>query len=236
MTQAILITGASRGIGFATAQLFAEKGWNVAICSRDENQVRRASEKIAKSTNNKNVAGFKADIGDASSTDHLFELVKNRFGGLDALVNNAAVIHTGDVFKLSDADFADMMRINVIGLARCSRHAFKLMKRNGGSIVNISSVAGIPFVDKFPGFWGYTATKFAVCGLTEALAVEGKPYKIRVNGIAPGATETDMLKKAAPSLKADAQPEDIAKIAYYLCDKEQSGILSGTIIPVLSTL
>lgn len=233
MTQTALITGGSRGIGYATAELFAQKGWDVALCSRSAAQAELAAKRIAESTKNINILGIGADVGNAKDIENLFLSVDKKFGRLDALVNNAAVIHLGNALTLSDADFLDMMNINVIGVARCCRQAFQRMK-NGGSIVNISSIAGIQGTEKFPNFWGYTASKFAVVGLTEGLAVEGKPLGIRVNCVAPGATDTEMLHKAAPGLKADAQPQDIARIVYYLCDGKESGILSGTTIPVFS--
>ncbi len=232
MTKTVLITGASRGIGYATAELFVKNGWNVAICSRDDSQIKRAAEQLLKTTSNKNILGVKADIGDASSVDHLFDVVRNRFVALDALVNNAAVLHTGNVFELSDSDIMEMMRINVMGLIRCCKHAFTEMKNNGGSIVNVSSLAGVQGTVKFPDLWGYTASKFAVTGLTEGLAVEGKPYNIRVNCVAPGSTDTQMLQQAAPGMKPTTKPADIAHIIYYLCDNEQSGVLTGTTIPV----
>lgn len=233
MTQTVLITGGSRGIGYATAELFAARGWNVGLCSRSAAQAEDAARRITASTKNENVLGIGADIGKREDIDRLFAAMDGKFKTLDALVNNAAVIHLGNALELSDADFLDMMNINVTGMMRCSKHAFTRMKK-GGAIVNISSIAGIQGTDKFPNFWGYTASKFAVVGLTEGLAVEGRPLGIRVNCVAPGATETEMLRKAAPGLKASAQPEDIARIVYYLCDGKESGIVSGTTIPVFS--
>lgn len=223
----VLITGGSRGIGYATAELFAQKGWHVAICSRSEKDVLAAAEKIG-------AVGIQADMGESQSVEALFQQLQDKLGGLDALVNNAGIFHGGDIFSLTDEQFDAMMNINVRGLAQACRHAFGMMKNKGGAIVNISSLAGIESTAKFPKFWGYTASKFAVTGLTEALAVEGKPYGIRVNGVAPGATETQMLAQAAPGLKPDAQPKDIAKLIYHLCDTESSGILSGAMIPVHS--
>ncbi len=232
MTKTVLITGGSRGIGYATAELFAEHGWNVVLCSRDEKQAKNAAEQIQMRSPSARILGLKADIGSAADVDALFTTTKKQFGRLDALVNNAGIIHAASIFDLSDAQFDEMIRINLTGLARCCRRAFEMMKDNGGSIVNISSLAGIQGTEKFHGFWGYTASKFAVTGISEALAVEGKAYSIRVNCIAPGSTDTQMLQQVAPGMKPKTQPMDIAKIAYYLCDSSQSGALSGTTIPV----
>lgn len=228
MTQTVLITGGSRGIGYAAAELFAKRGWNIVLCSRNAAQAEQAAKRIGG-----NVVGLGADIGKVEEIDRLFAAVDQKFGTLDALVNNAGIIHLGNVSGLSDEAFLDMMNINVTGMMRCSKRAFARMKKGGG-IVNISSIAGIPNIEKFPNFWGYTASKFAVVGLTEGMAVEGKPLGIRVNCVAPGATETEMLRKAAPGLKANAMPEDIARVIYYLCDSNESGILTGATIPVFS--
>jgi 3-oxoacyl-[acyl-carrier protein] reductase len=128
------------------------------------------------------------------------------------------------------------MRINVRGSFLCAKEAFKHMKvgKRGGSIVNISSLAGIRGTEKFPGLSSYTVSKFAVIGLTESIAVEGKPHGIRANCIAPGAVKTRMLKEAAPELKTTTKPEDIAKTVLYLCDDTWSGHLTGSLVEVFS--
>lgn len=234
MSRTVLITGGSRGIGYATAELFAAHGWNVALCSRDAAQAESAAARIAKSTGNANVMGLGADVGDKAAVDRLFAETAKRFPTLDALVNNAGVLHVGDVFDLSDDAIASTFRINIHGVLHCSRMAFQKMRERGGSIVNVSSLAGIGGTEKIPGLWAYTASKFAVTGFTEGMAVEGKPFNIRVNCVAPGATDTDMLHKNFPGYKAMATPADIAKVIYYLSDTSQSAILSGATIPVFS--
>ena len=233
LKQTVLITGGSRGIGYATAELFSANQWNVVLCSRDAAKTAEAARTITKITANENVLGIGADIGDAQAIDRLFAAADQKFPSLDALVNNAAVLHKGSLSDFSDTQYAETMRVNVEGMMRCCRHAFARMRGRGGSIVNVSSLAGISGTDKNPGLWAYTARKFAGIGLTDGLAVEGRP-NIRVNCVAPGATDTEMLRKAAPHFKAKAVPADIARIIYCLCDNEQSGILSGATIPVYS--
>jgi 3-oxoacyl-[acyl-carrier protein] reductase len=231
MSRTALVTGGSRGIGFATARLLAANGWQVGLCSRNGAQAHDAAERIAAVTGNAHVAGWQADIGDGGSIEALFSHIDARFQRLDALVNNAAVFNACDVFG-ETKEFEEMMRVNVTGAMLCSRQAFACMRKDGGSIVNIGSLAGIPGTDKIAPFWGYTTSKFAVAGLTEGLAAEGRTYGIRVNCVAPGATDTEMLRRAAPGFKARAQPVDIARVIYYLCDSDQSGILTGTTVPV----
>jgi 3-oxoacyl-[acyl-carrier protein] reductase len=234
MAKTVLITGGSRGIGYATTMLFARNGWQVMLCSRDENAAAKAASTIAKETGNAAVRGCAADMADVKSIGALFARTQKEFGALDALVGNAAILHVGSVFELSAAQWDEMMAANVTGLMHCCREAFYMMKKSGGSIVTISSIAGVQNTDKFAGLWAYGAGKAAVIGLSEGLAAEGRPYNIRVNCIAPGATDTDMLQQAAPGMKPKAVPADIAKIAYYLSDAAQSGILTGSTVVVHS--
>ncbi|NBX81882.1 SDR family NAD(P)-dependent oxidoreductase, partial [bacterium] len=128
------------------------------------------------------------------------------------------------------------IRINLTGTFLCAQEFFRCAKEKPGkrSIVNISSLAGIRGTEKFPGLSSYVASKFGVVGLTEALAVEGKALGVRVNCIAPGAVDTEMLRKAAPQLKADAMPADIAKIVVFLSDPEQSGVVSGSTVELFT--
>lgn len=230
MTKSVLITGSSRGIGYASAKLFASKGWEVIITGREQETLDTALKTIKAETSNDKLRAHVVDMELPESISKLFSSIYQ----LDALINNAAILNMGNVFELSDDDFNQMMQVNVTGVMQASKHAFNLMKKSGGSIVNISSIAGIQNTSKFTGLWGYSASKAAVIGLTEGMAAEGEPYNIRVNCIAPAATATVMLEKAAPGFKPKAVPEDIANIIYYLADSEQSGIINGTTIPVIS--
>jgi NAD(P)-dependent dehydrogenase (short-subunit alcohol dehydrogenase family) len=172
-------------------------------------------------------------LSDDSSIDNLFSYIKKTVNGLDILVNNAAIIHVEDFMSQSIKNWDETYAVNVRGLTRCCQEAFKLMKNNGGSIVNVSSLSGIKGVLKFSGFSSYVMSKFAVIGITEALAVEGKPYNISVNAIAPGAVDTQMLKQAAPQLKTSTLPSDIAKSIVFLADKEANK-LSGSVLEIHS--
>ena len=100
----------------------------------------------------------------------------------------------------------------------------------------MSSLGGVHGTEKFPGFAAYTVSKFGVIGLTETLAVEGRPHDIRVNCVAPGAVETAMKKEAAPFLRTRTTPEDVARVIRFLCDDEESGALTGAIVEIHSNL
>jgi NAD(P)-dependent dehydrogenase (short-subunit alcohol dehydrogenase family) len=128
------------------------------------------------------------------------------------------------------------MAVNLRGAVLCARQAFRLMQECGGSMVNVSSLGGMPGAEKFPGYAAYTVSKFALTGLTEALAAEGRDYGIRVNGVAPGAVDTAMLQQAAPHLRTGAGPADVAKVIAFLCDSTESGCMTGATLVINSNL
>ncbi|MFI5302903.1 MAG: SDR family NAD(P)-dependent oxidoreductase, partial [Polyangiales bacterium] len=151
----------------------------------------------------------------------------------DVLINNAGVLVRGLVGDLSVAQFDEVMRVNVRGAFLCARAAFSRMivGGHGGSIVNVASLSGVAGVEKFVGYSAYVASKFAVVGLTEALAVEGRAHGIRVNAVSPGAVDTAMLKQGDPSLKSNAKPEDVARSIVFLA---LDPLLTGANLPIFS--
>ena len=128
------------------------------------------------------------------------------------------------------------MAVNLRGAMLCARQAFRLMQDRGGSIVNVSSLGGVQNTEKFPGYAAYTVSKFALTGLTEALAAEGQDRNIRVNGVAPGAVDTVMLRNAAPHLRTRTTPADVAKVIAFLCDPTESGCMTGATLTINSNL
>jgi len=158
------------------------------------------------------------------------------FGRLDILVNNAARLISGPFATLAMRDWDELMAVNLRGAVLCARQAFRLMAERGGAIVNVSSLGGIANTEKFPGYAAYTVSKFALTGLTEALAAEGKDCGIRVNGVAPGAVDTAMLRQAAPHLCTRTTPADVAKVIAFLCDPAESGCMTGATLVINSNL
>lgn len=219
----VLITGGGRGIGAATAQRFAEQGANVVLASRTTEEMNAV---IAHATDR--MRAIQTDLSNPNSIDQLFEQLD---GKLDILVNNAGAATLKPILEWTLADWEYMSAVNIRAVWLCCQWAFRLMNESGGAIVNVSSLAGLQNTAKFPGFAAYSATKHAVTGLTEALAVEGKPKNIRVNAVAPGAVATRMLKEAAPWLEASWNPVDIAEIILFLAHHSK---LTGTVCPVFS--
>ena len=232
--QVALITGGGRGIGAATADVLARKGAQVIVAGRTESEL---AETVARLRG----AGLRGsaqvlDVADEAAVDAAFAAIAAEFGRLDILVNNAARLISGPFATLVMHDWDELMAVNLRGAVLCARQAFRLMAERGGAIVNVSSLGGIANTEKFPGYAAYTVSKFALTGLTEALAAEGKDCGIRVNGVAPGAVDTAMLRQAAPHLRTRTIPADVAKIIAFLCDPAESGCMTGATLVINSNL
>ena len=232
--QVALITGGGRGIGAATAEALARKGAHVIVASRTASELRATVAPLQ-------AAGLNAvwrtlDIADDGAVEAAFAEIASEMGRLDILVNNAAILMSGAFAAMAMPDWDRLMAVNLRGAALCARQAFRLVRERGGSIVNVSSLGGVPNTEKFPGYVAYTVSKFALTGLTEALAAEGRDCNIRVNGIAPGAVDTAMLRNAAPRLRTRTTPADVAKVIAFLCDPAESGCMTGATLTINSNL
>jgi NAD(P)-dependent dehydrogenase (short-subunit alcohol dehydrogenase family) len=195
-----VVTGGSGGIGGAVAAELRGRGWEVVSLSRREG----------------------CDISDEAQVRGAFSRIEH----LDALINCAAQLIKAPILELTAADWDAQLDAGLRGAFLCSREAFRLMREDGGSIVMVSSLSGVAGAEKFPGMAAYVAAKSGLAGLAEALAVEGRPYGIRVNAISPGAVDTPMLKIAGvegPRL----QPAEVARIIVWLASPE-SAPLSGS--------
>jgi meso-butanediol dehydrogenase/(S,S)-butanediol dehydrogenase/diacetyl reductase len=231
----VMITGGAKGIGRSCAEVFLEAGFSVSLISRTSTELENTARELLKAYPGK-VSSLCGDISDPSIVKDWFLKTKKELGVPSALINNASIFLNKPLAEQSLEEWEQVIKVNLNGSFLCAQALFNCAKESPTpkSIVNISSLAGIRGTEKFPGLSSYVASKFAVVGLTEALAVEGRHLGIRVNCIAPGAVDTEMLRKALPSLKAKAVPRDIAKIAYFLCDPSQAGVLTGSTIEVFS--
>lgn len=221
--RSVFITGGGSGLGAAVARGLSTRGWRVAIAGRRAELLQPLAAELGSST-----AAYALDVADATAVDSAIRAFHP-----DALVNCAGILGQGSVFDaLTPERFAEVQRINVNGSFNACCAAMRLWRETAvkGDIVNISSLGGIRGLQKFPGFAAYAASKHAVIGLTEALALEGRAAGIRVNAIAPGAMRTAMTE--ALGLTPGTQPADIVPTVEFLLDRAQSASLNGTILEI----
>lgn len=234
--QTAVVTGAGRGIGAETAKLFSKKGANVVLVSKTKAQLNDVAGEIQKENQDAKVLVMDGDVSDEVFSKKVYDQAVQTFGSVEILVNNAAVIFPEPILESSSESWKKTLEVNVLGSYYFAKEHMKRFQKShvSGSIVNISSLAGIKGTEKFPGFGSYTVSKHAVVGLTEALSVEAKALSIRVNCVAPGAVDTQMLKTAAPHIETQTKPSDIANVIVQLCDEKVSRAIHGSVIEIHS--
>jgi len=227
-----IVTGASQGIGAATAVQLAAAGAKVALLSRS---VAGLQSVVATITAAQGVAlALPTDIREATQVSAAFATVAATYGPVDILINCAGTLVNRPFMAMDLAAWDDVQATNVRGTMLCCLEAFHQMApHGGGTIINISSLSGVKNVEKFPGLSAYVTSKFAIAGLTEALAVEGRSLGIRVLAISPGAVDTPMLRAAAPHLNPGMTPDDMARIIVF-CVSPAGRFLSGTNLELFS--
>ena len=198
-----IVTGSTKGIGKATAQLLAKRGYNVVICSRNRGDIGKTveeimsvakAESISKNKSAPQVIGLKCDVCDASDVDSLVKATMETFGGIGVLVNNAGILLYKDLADTSEEEWIKTININLTGtFLFCKTVLPHMVKSNSGVIINVSSGAG---KIGFPKLSAYCASKFGVMGLSESLAAEVNEYNIRVMTICPGEIDTQMINDA----------------------------------------
>ncbi len=238
MSETVLITGASRGIGKAIAIALAEKGYNIILnYNHSEHEALYLAQELEKK--GVGVLPHKADVTDAIAVDAMIQTGIQRFGDITALVNNAGIAEQALFTDLNDEQWQKMFATHVDGAFYCCKGILPYMiKRHSGSIVNISSVWGVCGASCEVH---YSAAKAALIGLTKALAKEVGPSGIRVNCIAPGVIATDMLAGfSAEDLKELTEqtslcrigtPEDVANAVAFLLSS-QADFITGQVLAV----
>jgi NAD(P)-dependent dehydrogenase (short-subunit alcohol dehydrogenase family) len=226
-----LVAGASRGIGAATAGALADAGARVVVTARDRGAIENVAGAIRHAGGD--ATAMAADLGSAEDVRRLFAAIEQT-GPLAALVYCAGVLTPAPLEQTTDEIWEETLRVNLTGAFLCARAAFSIMRRQGeGRIVNIASLSGVYATEKFPGLAAYNVSKFGVVGLTEALAVEGKPHGVSAICISPGAVDTEMLRRANPDLRPGLTPEQVADLIVALLDSPMVAA-SGANIPLFS--
>jgi len=226
-----VVTGASRGIGAATATAVAAAGAHVVLAARDHQGLDGVAGRIKD-------AGGQAtprptDVSDESAVERLFAEVAG-MGRLSALVCAAGVLTPAPFAGTTPAMWRETLEVNLTGAFLCCRAAFTAMAPAGeGRMVNIASLSGVYATEKFPGLAAYNVSKYGVIGLTEAIAVEGKEHGISAICLSPGAVDTEMLRRANPALRPGLTPDDVAELIVALLDSPLAPA-SGANIPLFS--
>jgi 3-oxoacyl-[acyl-carrier protein] reductase len=226
-----LVTGASRGIGAATAEAIAAAGARVVLAARDRNALDAVVDRIRDGGGE--ASAVTTDVSSPSDVERLFDEV-NAAGPLEALVCAAAVLTPVRLTETTAEIWEETLGVNLTGTFLCCRAAFAAMRDGGGGrIVNIASLSGVYATEKFPGLAAYNVSKYGVIGLTEAIAVEGKEVGISAICVSPGAVDTDMLRRANPELRPGLMPAQVAALIVALIDSPLVPA-SGANIPLFS--
>jgi len=225
----VLITGAGRGIGAATAQVFAKEGAKVAVSDLDEAPAREVAEPIGG-------LAIACDVSDRSQVESMVERTVKELGGLDVLVTCAGIIRDNLLFKMTDEDWDAVIDTHLKGTFLCARAAQKhMVEKKYGKMVFLSSTSALGN----RGQANYSAAKAGLQGMARTLAIELGPFNVNVNTVAPGFVETRMTRATAERMGVDyeafklgaasqiplrrvGQPEDIAHVIAFLCSDESS--------------
>ena len=224
----VVVSGGSRGIGFAIAKLFSENGAKVVITSQDSERLEKASSEIP------NSFGIVADIRKKDQVKNVIDKTIEKFGKLDILVNNAGIFpKIKRLHEIDEEEWNEVLDVNLTGQFRFTKEAIPYLQKTSGSIINISSDAGLKAYQGFNAD-AYSASKAALIVLTKCWALEYAKDKIRVNCICPGVVDTDMTK---PFMKTEkdiefmnnehpigriGQPVEVGHAALYFASDESS--------------
>jgi NAD(P)-dependent dehydrogenase (short-subunit alcohol dehydrogenase family) len=226
-----LVTGASRGIGRATVELFTSHGARVICVAQSREKLTRMKDELAGT--NKKILVKPLDLGIPSDIDELFDFVGKHTDRLDIVVNAAAVFESSHIEHLSEALYDRVMAVNLKAPLLICRNAIPYLERSGGgTIVNVSSLSGCFGLEKFEKYGAYNMSKYGLWGLTEILALELKAKNIRVNQVSPSGVDTDMYYTTGATSKPPLTPGEVANTIFYLAS-DDSAPLSGENLKLL---
>jgi NAD(P)-dependent dehydrogenase (short-subunit alcohol dehydrogenase family) len=240
--KAVIVTGASSGIGEATAEMLGREGASVVLVGRNDQALAAVARAVAAAGGR--AVTCRADVTQADAADAIVGTAVDAFGGVDVLVNAAGVIASGTLDQTSDAAWEQMLAVNLTAPFRLMRAASPHLASRKGAIVNVSSVNGLR---SFPGVLAYCVSKAGVDQLTRCAALEMAPLGVRVNAVNPGVTVTNLHRRsgmAEPQYAAflersktthplgrPGQPDEVASLIVFLAS-ERSAWMTGETIPI----
>lgn len=231
----VLVTGGSRGIGFAIAEHFGKANAKVIILGRNQESLDSAIKQLQ--DQGCDAAGYQASVSDSARMEEVFASIIKDHGKIDVLINNAGVTKDNLVLRMKEEDWESVMDINLKGAFVCTQKAFKhMMRARAGSIINISSVIGLI---GNAGQANYAASKGGIIAFTKSCAKEFAPRNIRVNAIAPGFIETEMTAELSDEVRAEyakiiplgkmGSAAEVAQVCLFLASENSSYITGQTI-------
>ena len=234
-----IITGGTRGIGYAVAELFLENGARVAVLGSRAETVDKAVASLSEKFGAENIAGYYPDLTEYNAVEEMVKAVKEKFGRIDILINNAGISAREPIEAYEPDAFKNIMDLNVTAVFNGCKAVVPFMKENGGGcIINTSSM--VAKEGQVSGV-GYPTSKFAVNGLTISLSRELGKYNIRVNAVAPGVTRTDMVAALPEEMVARVaanipmgrvgEPSEVANCFLFLAS-DMASYVSGTVLNV----
>lgn len=233
-----VITGGTRGIGFATVKKFLENEAKVVLLGSKQETVEKAIKELKQINSSYDVIGFYPDLSSKEEMNEVFKKVKEIYGHIDILINNAGISSKTKIEDYSEEEYDKITNLNIKSVFNCSKQIIPYLKETKGVILNTSSMVSIYGQ---PSGVMYPTTKFAVNGITKSLARELAPQGIRVNAVAPGIINTDMVAKLPkemiePLIKTIpfgriGEPEDIAN-AFLFLSSNLSSYITGVVLSV----
>lgn len=232
----VIVTGGSRGIGATIAETFASKGAKVAVVySGNTEKAEAVKDSIVKNGGVCEI--YKCDIADFEATAKLVDEVKKTFGSVDVLINNAGIVRDKLLLAMKEADFDDVIDVNLKGTFNMMKHVYPIMaKQRSGKIISLSSIVGL---GGNKGQANYAASKAGIIGLTKSVAKELASRGVNVNAIAPGYITTEMTDKLSDKVQEEilnsipmnrkGTPQDIADLALFLAS-EKAAYITGQVI------
>jgi NAD(P)-dependent dehydrogenase (short-subunit alcohol dehydrogenase family) len=222
--KAALVTGGTRGIGFAIAKALLGCGANVFICGTTEKGIEEAMTALRRDKGPQ-LDGFVCDVRRYEQVRAMLQEMEHRFGGIDILINNAGIGRYRNVQELTPDEWQAMIETNLSGVFYCCHEAIPLMKRRGGGyIINIGSLAG---KNAFPGGSAYNASKFGLVGFSEALMQEVRYDHIRVSYVMPGSVDTAFARTSLGQPESwKLQPDDVSMTVINLLESDPRALAS----------